>query len=77
VSACATSRPASGITEGAAHNIVCELEAAGDLTRHTVGARNVDELHPELPLRPPAQSGLSIGDPLRVLLEHACNAPAT
>jgi hypothetical protein len=46
----------------------CELEDEGYLTRHKVGACNFYELHPNLPLRPPAESGLSIGDLLRVLL---------
>jgi hypothetical protein len=59
------------ITERAAHRIVCELEVEGYLTRHKVGARNFYELHPDRPLRPPADSGLSIGDLLSMLLEHA------
>ncbi len=59
-----------GITERAAHRIVCELEADGYLTRHRVGARNFYELHPERPLRHPKEDGLEIGDLLRLLLER-------
>ena len=59
------------ITERTAHAIVGELEADGYLTRHKVGARNFYELHPDLPLRPPAESGLSIGALLRVLLDRS------
>lgn len=59
-----------GITERAAHRIVCELEADGYLTRHRIGARNFYEVHPERPLRHPAHPALTIGDLLRVLL-HA------
>ena len=59
------------ITERAAHNIVCELEAEGYLTRHKVGARNFYELHPDRPMRPPGASGLSIGDLLAMLIDHA------
>jgi hypothetical protein len=54
-----------------AHTIVNELEAEGYLTRHKVGARNFYELHPDLPLRPPAEAGLNIGDLLRVLLDRS------
>jgi hypothetical protein len=63
------------ITERAAHNIVSELEDEGYLTRHKVGTRNLYELHPNRPLRPPAESGLSIGDLLRVLLDRGPRDP--
>lgn len=59
-----------GITERAAHHIVSQLEAAGYLTRHKVGARNFYEIHPDRPLRPPAESGIKIGELLRVLLDQ-------
>lgn len=58
----------AGITERAAHRIVCELEADGYLTRHRVGARNFYELHPDRPLRHPMEGGVQIGDLLRVLI---------
>lgn len=58
----------AGITERAAHRIVCELEADGYVTRHRVGARNFYELHPDRPLRHPMEGGVQIGDLLRVLI---------
>ncbi len=57
-----------GITERAAHRIVCELEEAGYLTRHREGARNVYEVHPDLPLRRELDHDVSVGDILAVLL---------
>jgi DNA-binding Lrp family transcriptional regulator len=51
-----------GITERAAHRIVCELEEAGYLTRHRVGRRNVYEIHRELPLRHDLEREASVGD---------------
>lgn len=59
------------ITERAAHNIVCQLEADGYLTRHKVGGRNFYEVHPDRPLRLSTASGVCIGDILRVLLDQA------
>lgn len=58
----------SGITERAAHRIVCELEADGYLTRHRIGARNFYEVHPDRPLRHWMEAGLGVGDLLRLLL---------
>ena len=58
----------AGITERAAHRIVCELETDGYLTRHRVGARNFYEVHPDRPLRHRMEAGLGIGDLLRLLL---------
>lgn len=58
------------VTERAAHRIVCELEAGGYLTRHRVGTRNFYEVHPDQPLRDAAESGLTIGDLLRILLHE-------
>ena len=60
----------AGITERAAHRIVCELEADGYLTRHRIGARNFYELHPDRPLRHQMESGLGVGDLLRLLLRR-------
>ena len=57
----------AGITERAAHRIVCELEADGYLTRHRIGARNFYELHPDRPLGHPTHPDLRIGDLLRLL----------
>ncbi len=57
----------AGITERAAHRIVCELEADGYLTRHRVGARNFYEVHPDRPLRHESEAGIAIGELLRLL----------
>lgn len=51
-----------GITERAAHRIVCELEGEGYLTRTREGRRNVYELHPELPLRHDLEQEATAGD---------------
>ena len=63
----------AGITERAAHRIVCELDADGYLTRHRIGARNFYELHPDRPLRHPAEEGLAVGELLRLLALAAPN----
>ena len=51
-----------GVTERAAHRIVCELEKEGYLTRHRVGRRNFYEVHAELPLRHELERDASVGD---------------
>jgi DeoR/GlpR family transcriptional regulator of sugar metabolism len=58
----------AGITERAAHRIVCELEEAGYLTRHRVGARNFYEVHPHRPLRHPRDQDHEVGEILSCLL---------
>ena len=58
----------TGITERAAHRIVCELEADGYLTRHRIGARNFYDVHPDRPLRHSMEGGLEVGDLLGLLL---------
>lgn len=61
-----------GITERAAHRIVCELEAEGYLTRHRVGRRNFYEIHPEVPLRDALVAGdMPVGALLRILLTES------
>ena len=52
----------AGITERAAHRIVCELESDGYLTRTRAGRRNVYEVHRELPLRHGLEQGTTAGD---------------
>ena len=42
--------------------IVCELEAAGYLTRHRRGRCTVYELHAEAPVRDALARELSVGD---------------
>ena len=59
-----------GIRERAAHRIVAELEEAGYLTRHRMGARNFYEIHPDLPLRHELGRNLEIGDLLALLLKQ-------
>ena len=51
-----------GVTERAAHRIVCELESEGYLTRTREGRRNVYEVHRELPLRHGLEHGATAGD---------------
>src|SRR5579884_2627149 len=59
-----------GVTERAANRIVGELEAAGYLTRHRVGARNSYELHPDLPMRHPLADDHTIGELLALLVDR-------
>jgi DNA-binding IclR family transcriptional regulator len=58
----------AGITERAAHRIVCELEEAGYLTRHRLGRRNFYEVHLEAALSHPLERGVHLGDVLKPLL---------
>ena len=51
-----------GITERAAHRIVCELESEGYLTRTREGRRNVYEVHRGLPLRHGLEQDATAGD---------------
>ena len=51
-----------GITERAAHRIVCELETEGYLTRRREGRRNVYILHPEAPLPHELDRDTKLGD---------------
>ena len=59
------------ITERAAHRIVSDLVEEGYLTRHKLGARNFYEVHPDRPMRHPAETGHAIGDVLAPLLDRA------
>ncbi|HEU4326924.1 MAG TPA: winged helix-turn-helix domain-containing protein [Roseiflexaceae bacterium] len=56
-----------GITERAVQRILDDLEEAGYLSRRREGRSNVYELHPEQPLRHPAQQGHQVGELLRLL----------
>jgi DNA-binding IclR family transcriptional regulator len=60
-----------GVSERAAHTIVCELETAGYLTRHRVGRRNRYEVHREAVLRHDLEDEASVGG-----LVGALGAPA-
>jgi hypothetical protein len=55
------------ITERATVQILSQLEASGYLTKTRVGRRNHYTVHAELPLRHPLQSGLQVGELLRVI----------
>ena len=57
-----------GVTERAAHRLVCELEQGGYLTRHRDGARNTYEIHPDLPLRADLERHVRVKDILAVLI---------
>jgi len=56
-----------GITERAVQRILDDLEAAAYLTRTRDGRKNMYEIHPERPMRHPAQHGLAIRDLLGLL----------
>jgi DNA-binding Lrp family transcriptional regulator len=55
------------ITERATVQILSQLEASGYLTKTRVGRRTHYTVHAELPLRHPLQSGLQVGELLRVI----------
>ncbi len=59
-----------GITERAAHRIVCELESAGYLTRHREGRRNCYEIHADLPLRHDLERSTDVGTLLALLVDE-------
>jgi len=56
-----------GITERAAHRIVCELEEEGYLTRRREGRRNVYEVHGERELPHALERGARVADLLDVV----------
>lgn len=56
-----------GITERAVQRILDDLEQAGYISRRRVGRRNEYEIHPELPMRHPAQRGHAISDLLELI----------
>lgn len=56
-----------GITERAVQRILDDLEAAGYISRFREGRKNRYEIHPELPMRHPAQRGRAIKDLLELL----------
>lgn len=60
---------AVGITERAVQRILADLEAAGYLTRTRDGRSNRYEIHPDAPMRHPAQGGHAVGE-LFALLTH-------
>ena len=58
-----------GITERAAQSIIADLVAEGYVTRTRVGRRNQYEIHPDVPLRHPVESGHSVGELLVTLAQ--------
>ena len=65
-----------GITERAAHRIVCELEQTGYLSRRRNGARNSYTVHSEMPLRNESERQVPIREILDLLLKDACGTQA-
>jgi DNA-binding IclR family transcriptional regulator len=61
---------AVGITERAVQKIVADLEEGGILTRQREGRRNRYALHPDVHLRHPIEAHCSVGDLMRMVLEH-------
>ncbi|MCU0490201.1 MAG: winged helix-turn-helix domain-containing protein [Chloroflexaceae bacterium] len=58
-----------GITERAVQRILDDLEDAGYISRSRDGRKNVYEIHPERPMRHPAQQGRAVSDLLEILGE--------
>ncbi|MHB1956645.1 MAG: helix-turn-helix transcriptional regulator [Sulfobacillus sp.] len=56
-----------GITERAVQRILDDLENAGYISRFRDGRKNRYEIHPERPMRHPAQAGRAIKDLLDLL----------
>ncbi|MEM8531672.1 MAG: winged helix-turn-helix domain-containing protein [Chloroflexota bacterium] len=56
-----------GITERAVQRLLDDLDEGGYITRSREGRKNVYEIHPERPMRHPAQQGRAIRDLLDLL----------
>ncbi len=56
-----------GITERAVQRILDDLEDAGYISRYRNGRQNRYEIHPDLPMRHPAQRGHAIKDLIDLL----------
>lgn len=57
-----------GVTERAVQRILHDLEDAGYITRFRDGRRNRYEVHPDLPMRHPAQRGRAVKELLKLLM---------
>lgn len=66
-----------GITERAVQRILDDLEEGGYITRQRDGRRNSYEIHPELPMRHPAQQGHSIRELLELLAPQNSDTPVS
>jgi DNA-binding Lrp family transcriptional regulator len=60
-----------GITERAAHRLVCELEEAGYLSHRRVGRRNLYEVATDRPLDDALEERVRVDDLLKVLAPDA------
>lgn len=58
---------AVGITQGAVTRILADLEANGCVTHERIGRRNRYHIEREATLRHPLESGVTIGELMRVL----------
>lgn len=56
-----------GITERAVQRLLDDLQASGYISHEREGRRNVYTIHPERPMRHPAQHGHAIRDLLELL----------
>ena len=56
-----------GVTERAAHRIVCELVDGGYLVKHRVGNRNSYKLRPDVPICDPTLEDHPVGELLHAL----------
>lgn len=56
-----------GITERAVQRLLDDLDEGGYITRSREGRKNVYEIHPDRPMRHPAQQGRAIRDLLDLL----------
>ncbi len=56
-----------GITERAVQRLLDDLEESGYISHEREGRRNVYTIHPERPMRHPAQQGHAVSDLLELL----------
>jgi hypothetical protein len=64
-----------GITERRAYGIVCDLAAAGYISKHRHGRRNRYQIQAHLPLPEPAGSERTVGEVLALLGGAAAGRP--
>jgi hypothetical protein len=64
-----------GITERSAYGIVCDLAAAGYISKHRDGRRNRYQIQAHLPLPEPAGSERTVGEVLALLAGAAAGRP--
>jgi hypothetical protein len=64
-----------GITERRAYGIVCDLAAAGYISKHRDGRRNRYEIQANLPLQEPVGSERTVGEVFALLAGAAAGRP--